>query len=480
MSEVIKDIPEGSQEHPIPKIFVSYSWTDEEHEEWVVDLATRLVEDSHVEVILDKWDLKEGQDTFSFMESMVNDPTISKVLVICDKGYTIKANNRKGGVGTESQIITPKVYGDIKQEKFIPIVAQRDSNGNHFIPTYMETRKYIDLSTDFEKGYLQLERTIHGKPAHRKPTIGKMPEHLIKEDMPRHLTNSIIKKMAYISEKTPRKLPFIWQDFKDAFNKTLDMYEIDTTVKSEIVFLTREKTEQLILLRNDYINAIEIMLVSEQLKKGLIIEFFEDIYIYTRPKKEGTFFDHQFDHYKFLLREIVLYTITILLKFDEYELISDLLLEDYYLDKDEKSIMDFDFRLSSLNVTDTKKINVQAYLINKHLHDKYGKNVLEADLILHYISDINYIFEDSWKKWFPISYIYLTRGKKIRFLTRLKSLKYFEEVASIFGLDTEKESVTKFRNLIDNMNERVGYTESFENVPNLSMHISSKEFCTRP
>ena len=38
-------------------------------------------------VVLDKWELKEGQDKYAFMERCVSDPEISKVLIICDKAY---------------------------------------------------------------------------------------------------------------------------------------------------------------------------------------------------------------------------------------------------------------------------------------------------------------------------------------------------------------------------------------------------------
>lgn len=66
-----------------PKLFISYSWSDTEHEQWVIDLATDLRE-SGVDVILDKWDLKEGHDAVAFMEKMVTDPEIKKVAIICD------------------------------------------------------------------------------------------------------------------------------------------------------------------------------------------------------------------------------------------------------------------------------------------------------------------------------------------------------------------------------------------------------------
>jgi len=36
--------------------------------------------ESGVDVILDKWDLREGHDAYAFMEKMVTDPQIKKVL----------------------------------------------------------------------------------------------------------------------------------------------------------------------------------------------------------------------------------------------------------------------------------------------------------------------------------------------------------------------------------------------------------------
>ena len=65
------------------KAFISYSWTTPQHEQWVLDLAERLTIDG-VSIILDKWDLKKGQDKHVFMEQMVNDPKVDKVLIICD------------------------------------------------------------------------------------------------------------------------------------------------------------------------------------------------------------------------------------------------------------------------------------------------------------------------------------------------------------------------------------------------------------
>lgn len=128
-----------------PKLFISYSWSNPTHEQWVIELANELTE-SGVHVILDKWDLKEGHDSVAFMEKMVTDPEISKVAIVCDEVYASKADGRSGGVGTETQIISREVYENQEQDKFVAIIPERDDQGKAFLPTYYKSRIYIDLS----------------------------------------------------------------------------------------------------------------------------------------------------------------------------------------------------------------------------------------------------------------------------------------------------------------------------------------------
>jgi SEFIR domain len=49
------------------------------------------------DVTIDKWDLKEGHDAIQFMEKMVTDPEIKKVIMVLDRRYAEKADDRKGG-----------------------------------------------------------------------------------------------------------------------------------------------------------------------------------------------------------------------------------------------------------------------------------------------------------------------------------------------------------------------------------------------
>lgn len=114
-----------------PKVFISYSWTNQDHVDWVENLAKRLVA-AGVDVVFDQWSLKKGHDKLAFMESMVTDKDVKHVLAICDAKYAAKADGREGGVGTESQIISPEVYTRVTQEKFIPLV--RETSDGH--PAY--------------------------------------------------------------------------------------------------------------------------------------------------------------------------------------------------------------------------------------------------------------------------------------------------------------------------------------------------------
>ena len=121
-----------------PKAFISYSWSSPEHQKWVLDLATQLRENG-VDVTVDKWDLKEGHDAIKFMEKMVTDPEIKKVIVVLDRTYAEKADGREGGVGTETQIISPKIYAKADQNKFVGVASETGEDGKPFLPTFYKS-----------------------------------------------------------------------------------------------------------------------------------------------------------------------------------------------------------------------------------------------------------------------------------------------------------------------------------------------------
>lgn len=148
--------------------------------DWVVRLATRLMEDG-VEVIFDKWDLKVGHDANAFMESMVTDKSVTKVLLICDETYAAKADGREGGVGKEAQILTREIYEKVDQDKYAALIVERDGDGKPFTPAYYGGRQYINFCNpeDAETSYEELQRWIWNKPKYVKPKLGRPPAFIM-------------------------------------------------------------------------------------------------------------------------------------------------------------------------------------------------------------------------------------------------------------------------------------------------------------
>lgn len=162
---------------------MSYSWTRPDHEEWVLKLSTELRE-SGVDVILDKWNLQEGHDAHAFMEKMVTDEEIKKVILVCDKAYVDKTDGRSGGVGTEAQIISSEIYEKQTQNKFVAIVTERNDAGKAYLPAYYSSRIYIDLSdsSTYYENFEQLLRWVYDQPLYKKPELGDKPAFLSEEE----------------------------------------------------------------------------------------------------------------------------------------------------------------------------------------------------------------------------------------------------------------------------------------------------------
>ena len=99
-------------------LFISYSHDSEEHKEWVAKLASNLL--SHgVDVILDRWDLRLGDDLLFFMENGLSKSNL--VLVICSSLYVEKANAGKCGTGYEKRILSADMLSGEKKNFIIQL-----------------------------------------------------------------------------------------------------------------------------------------------------------------------------------------------------------------------------------------------------------------------------------------------------------------------------------------------------------------------
>ena len=217
-----------------PKVFISYSWAVQDK---TIELAERLIANG-VDVVLDVYDLKDGQDKYAFMEKSVNDPSVNHVLIICDKTYAEKANARAGGVGDETVIITPEIYGNAEQTKFIPVIFEKDENGNAYRPTYIKSRIYVDLSDEnsYEAEYEKLLRDLYHKPLFQKPALGRKPEWLENETVDFSAIRDGIKQLKGITNVTSSKADFLIRRISDDFINAAKLYKISGIKDLDIEF----------------------------------------------------------------------------------------------------------------------------------------------------------------------------------------------------------------------------------------------------
>lgn len=161
------------------KVFVSYSWSLAGSLAFVDKLSNEL-EKNGVEVIVDRKYLQPGMDKYVFMEQMIVNPEICKVLIIIDPTYTKKANARAGGVGQEVQMMTNYLYNDVYQTKFIPIIAEKESTKDAELPVFLSNRLFIDMSSqsNFDVGLISLLEVITGKPVDFKSRSAKNKDNI--------------------------------------------------------------------------------------------------------------------------------------------------------------------------------------------------------------------------------------------------------------------------------------------------------------
>jgi len=160
----------------VPTAFVSYSRDSREHVEWVVKLASDLRRNG-IDTILDEWNLMDyGGDLHLFMEAGVRDS--AHVVTVCTPRYAERADARVGGVGVESTVITGEFYDKMRTRKYVSVVREYERELKDSLPSYLKSRYAIDFSSAgrYAESLEELLRWILGRPKHKKPRLGNLPD----------------------------------------------------------------------------------------------------------------------------------------------------------------------------------------------------------------------------------------------------------------------------------------------------------------
>lgn len=476
-----------------PNLFVSYSWTDPDHEEWVLQFATEL-RDSGVDVILDKWDLKEGHDAYAFMEKMVTDPKIKKVILVCDSAYVEKADNRQGGVGKEAQIISGEIYEAQDQDKFVAIVVERDAEGRACLPAYYRSRIYIDLSdsSTYANNFERLLRWIFDKPLYKKPDLGSAPNFLLAEEATAALGTTVRFRRAREGVKNGKDFALgAVTEYLDYLADRLEEIRLDpgadpfdeAVVKSIDAFLTyRNEVIELLLSLSLYMDGSEM--------RKILHRFFEKLTTYLdRPSHVTQWNISDFDNYRFIIQELFLYTITCLIERDRFDSASYLMNTDYYaqslVDRGIDPMAGFWIMrqgMPSLNIR-KERLKMNRLSLRSDILKERCKGVgidfshlAQTDLILYLKSCL---LKSSRGYWFPDTLLYFTQpfGPPFEMFARSQSSVYFDRVKGLLGLSSKEELVALIQSITSNQGALPRW--EFES-PDLNILLAPEKIETRP
>jgi hypothetical protein len=458
-----------------PKTFISYSWSSKDHEAWVLSLATALRE-SGVDVMLDKWDLKEGHDVVAFMERMGKDAGIEKVIMVFDRGYVEKANGRTGGVGTEAQIITSQIYERSDQDKFIGVIAEVDAEGKPYKPVYYASRLHIDLTGEdtYAENFDQLLRWIFGKPAYPKPPLGKPPAFLEDDSVVLPTRSRAQRAVNLLNSASPAALGAL-QDYLHSFSDGFEQFRLEGSNRPDFDDAVVKSISAFTPYRDEYLGVLAALLKAPLSEDAVVAlkRFFERIIpFFTRPNKMMSWSDDWFDNYRFIIHELFLYTVAAFIKGERFQDLSMFLdggfyaaaLSDTGTAEPMQSFLVFRQHVSSLKRRNERlklrRLSLHADLLRDRIPAR-GLNLddlMQADLVLFLRAGAH------GEYWWPESLIWSGRHHRpFEIFARGVSERYLKRLLPILGV-TEKEELLALIQSFYNPQLRLPRWE-FDSVP---------------
>lgn len=433
-----------------PKLFISYCWSSLDHEQRVLELATQLRE-SGINAILDKWDLREGQDAYAFMESMVTDISVTKVLLVCDRTYVEKANARADGVGIETQILTPELYKGVEQTKFVALVLEHDGNGKPLVPTYYSSRIHIDYSEPAKQSdsFDQLLRWAFDRPLHQKPKLGTMPVFLADSSAPTISTTADLRRAKHALREGRESWSALCTEYLEVFATQMENFRISNWEEPrDEPFMAN--IEAFTPYRNEFIGLLEKIALhkSGSLLVNLLHGFFERILAYNFPPPGiNSWKAIELDNFRFITHELFLLTLALLVRRERFVEVSDLLGREYYCpvlaDAGEDVRTYREFRG---NVELLRRRNQRLNLLRLSLHaDTLKGRCVDIPVTFSQVMQVDFLLflrgrsEASGRfTWSPATLAYACNSFAPRFevFARSTSESYFSKIAPILGVES--------------------------------------------
>lgn len=432
-----------------PKVFISYSWSSPGHQARIRQWAEQLVHDG-VDVVLDIWDLREGDDKYAFMEKMVTDESVTHVLVFSDSEYAQKADTRKAGVGTESQIISREIYTKVQQSKFLPVVCEFDERAEPYLPAFLKSRIWIDFSSPeaANDNWERLIRLLYGKPAFEKPTLGTAPTYITANvSAPASPVGAKFAALRQAIIQERRGLKIYRQDFLDACCSYADALRIRTRPDvPNIGQRVLEDCGKLKIVRDqitDWVLLESAANPSEEFGEALVSLLERLLELKSRPPEVNSWNDAWFEAHRVFVYETFLYVVASLMKTDSFGSLHLILTNHYVLPETASSGANklatfrvFYGRSETLQILapEGQRLYEPAAELIKRQADRGDlpfTAIMQADLLVLMMA---FITEDYW--WYPQTLHYSSSASAFPFFVRASRRRDFQKLATITGVSS--------------------------------------------
>ncbi|WP_398574407.1 toll/interleukin-1 receptor domain-containing protein [Staphylococcus equorum] len=428
-----------SENNDVIQVFISYAHTNENHKKRVELIARELMEEHGLEVKLDLWAFRKGQDLNKGMEDLATNSDV--ILIIGDENYVKKANDRSGGVGRESVILSENYFNKIKRKtsKILYAYTEKDESDSPIIPNYMLGINSFDLTNeakDFQR-IDEIAREIYDEPEIVAPKRGVKPDYTktnrmlsirkvkSKTTIDNKLLRELIKDLkSELSELDSefvnyrdinvrrdysrlKNLLTVWSEINQKVNKSNDIAYILQELIKTLKLDTNETDATSIFIRVAFVYSIAYGITSENFK------MIDDLIKY----------DYSYDDRVYSYNDIELFTIVKFLEADS--IVNRKSYRGIYFEIEEQIIRD-----TELSIIDIIEADVFLEFVHLFYKEKNGEMPLTDWMIL----DKNYS-------------VIIKYNAELKFLNSFKREGTVKNLFTILNVD----DLNEFKEIIKNI-----------------------------
>lgn len=252
--------------------------------------------------------------------------------------YSEKSDKRKGGAGTEAQIISRKVYEQQPDEnKFVVAAFEiNEETCKPYLPVYYGSRKYIDFTdpNKYAQKFEELVRWVYNKPLYVKPKLGRVPDYILADDKKTLGTTAAYRRaISLVAEGRTNAVGAV-REYLNTFAENLQSFQLPSCRNhSDYYALFTNSIKDFVPYRDEWIELLKNVCRNDMIESTFdsYMRFFEYIHLYTQERRGVTYvYQEEEDNMKFIEYELMLCFIAVLLRNECFVAVADLFNTSFY------------------------------------------------------------------------------------------------------------------------------------------------------